>query len=636
VQKDPSSPPARQWPIGAEILDHARASFRVWAPREERVSVLLGEEPELRRPLVQPMEREPGGYFATEVTGARAGMFYRYRLGAGDFPDPASRFQPLGPHGPSQLVEPGLFAWSDGGWTGVARDGQILYEMHVGAFTPEGTWTAARERVPRLAELGVTVLEIMPVADFPGRYGWGYDGVNLFAPTRLYGTPDDFRAFVDAAHGQGIGVILDVVYNHLGPDGNALKEFSPDYFTDRYENEWGEPLNFDGPESGPVREFFVTNAAFWIAEFHLDGLRLDATQQIFDASPRHILAEIADRARQAGDGRMIYLIAENEPQHARLLRPPEQGGFGLDAAWNDDFHHAAIVALTGKNEAYYTDYRGAPQEFISAAKYGYLYQGQRYTWQKHARGTPALDLDPARFVTFIQNHDQIANSLRGRRIHAICNPGSLRTMTALLLLGPGTPMLFQGQEFAASAPFLYFADHNPELARGVAEGRREFLKQFPSLSNVEAELPEPESEDTFRRCKLDFAEVAEHRDVWRLHRDLIALRRSDPVILGSGRSGVDGAVLGEEAFALRYFGRSGDDRLLLFNFGRLLRLDPMPEPLLAPPEGAEWRVAWCGEAIRYGGEGAPPLVLDGIWHIPARTAILMNPAFEEDHGNPTL
>lgn len=619
----------RRRPIGAEVLDHSHTHFRMWAPHEQNVSVVIGDEPGLKSPIVQSLDREPGGYFSAVVTGATAGLYYRYRLGSGDFPDPASRFQPLGPHGPSQLVDPGTFKWTDADWKGVPRSGQILYELHIGTFTQEGTWAAARERLGHLADLGVTVVELMPVADFPGRYGWGYDGVNLFAPTRLYGSPDDFRAMVDAAHRLGIGVILDVVYNHLGPDGNYLKTFAPEYFTDRYQNEWGEPLNFDGEGSEAVREFFVANAAYWIDEFHLDGLRLDATQQIFDASPEHILTAIGREVRHTAGGRKTYLVAENEPQHTRMVRSIEEGGYGLDALWNDDFHHAAIVALSGKNEAYYTDYRGTPQEFVSLAKYGYLYQGQRYSWQKKPRGTPAFDLDAWQFVTFLQNHDQIANSLRGRRIHALCNPGSLRTMTALLLLGPGTPMLFQGQEFAASSPFLYFADHGPELARLVAKGRREFLKQFPSLTHIEAEmaLPDPEDRDTFLRCKLDFDDMSDHKDVYRLHRDLIAIRRSDPVICGETRRAIDGAVLGEESFVLRFFA-DGDDRLLLFNFGRRARLEPMPEPLLAPPEGASWTMAWCSEEIRYGGEGVAPLVTDGEWNLPARVAILLKPTPE--------
>ena len=330
--------------------------------------------------------------------------------------------------------------------------------MHIGTFTPEGTWEAALRELPGLAELGITLLEVMPVADFSGEFGWGYDGVNQFAPTRLYGQPDDFRRFVDRAHALGMGVLLDVVYNHFGPDGNYLQQFAEEYFTDRYANEWGEAINFDWPGSASVREFFLTNAVCWIEEYHLDGLRLDATQQIFDAGQSHILAELGQRVRSAAGKRSVYLVAENEPQETRLVRPLEQGGHGLDSLWNDDFHHSALVALKGHSEAYYSDYLGRPQEFISAAKWGYLYQGQRYSWQKKRRGAPGLDLAPANFVTFLENHDQVANSGRGLRVRQLTSPGRYRAMTALLLLGPGTPMLFQGQEFG-SASLKY--DRNP-------------------------------------------------------------------------------------------------------------------------------------------------------------------------------
>ncbi|MEI9897084.1 MAG: alpha-amylase family glycosyl hydrolase [Chthoniobacter sp.] len=408
--------------------------------------------------------------------------------------------------------------------------------MHVGTFTPEGTWRAAAEQLPELADLGATTVEMMPVADFPGRYGWGYDGVCLFAPTRLYGEPDDLRHFVDRAHALGLEVILDVVYNHLGPDGNYLPEFSSDYFSKRYHSDWGEPLNFDGDHNGPVREFFLANAAYWIGEYHFDGLRLDATQQIFDCSEEHILAAITRTVAGAAQGRSVYVVGENEPQHTRLVRPVESGGYGLDALWNDDFHHSAIVALTGRNEAYYSDYRGVAQEFISAAKWGYLYQGQRYTWQKARRGTPSLHLQPSNFVHFVENHDQVANSLWGKRLFDLGNAGRARALTALLLLGPGTPMLFQGQEFAAASPFLYFADHNLELAKNVAAGRAEFLRQFPSINSPEAAalLPNPEDEETFLRCKLDFSEREKHRDVYQMHRDLLALRQSDPLLGKAG------------------------------------------------------------------------------------------------------
>jgi maltooligosyltrehalose trehalohydrolase len=353
------------------------------------------------------LQAEGNGYHSGRVAGAGARSLYRFRLDGGRaYPDPASRFQPQGPHRPSQVIDPGTFAWIDRGWKGVTLPGQVLYEMHVGTFTREGTFAASAGQLDELARIGVTVLEVMPAAEFPGRFGWGYDGMDLFAPTRLYGTPDDFRRFVAAAHARGLGVILDVVYNHLGPEGNYLRQFAEAYFSDR-ETEWGEPLNFDGPDCGPVREFFTANAAYWIGEYHFDGLRLDATQRIFDDSQRHILADIGRSAREAArrSGREVILVAENEPQDTRLVRPLEQAGYGLDALWNDDFHHAARVALTGRTEAYYLDYRGTPQEFVSALKYGYPYQGQRYAWQKKRRGTPTFGLPPAAFVTYIQNHD---------------------------------------------------------------------------------------------------------------------------------------------------------------------------------------------------------------------------------------
>ncbi|MGH7969277.1 MAG: malto-oligosyltrehalose trehalohydrolase, partial [Limisphaerales bacterium] len=445
-------------------------------------------------------------------------------------PDPASRFQPDGPHGASEIVDPNRFAWTDQEWQGVPRNGQVLYEMHIGTFTTEGTWAAAAAQLPELKDLGITVIEMMPVADFPGRFGWGYDGVCLFAPTRLYGTPEDLRAFVDRAHNLGLGVILDVVYNHLGPDGNYLRDYSDDYFTDRYANEWGQAINFDGPNSGPVREFFLTNARYWIEEFHFDGLRFDATQQMFDSSPVHILAELSKHVRNAGGRRKTYLVSENEPQQARLVRSIENGGYGMDALWNDDFHHSATVAATGHNEAYYSDYYGTPQELVSCAKRGFLYQGQWCSWQKQHRGNPALGLEPGQFINFIQNHDQVANSLRGFRLDQLTSPGRFRALTALLLLGPATPMLFQGQEFGASAPFLFFADHNPDLARLVAKGRRGFLRQFPTIGDPEADscLADPAADETFFSCKLDRAERRTNAATYQLHRDLLKLRREDP------------------------------------------------------------------------------------------------------------
>jgi maltooligosyltrehalose trehalohydrolase len=615
---------SRRLPIGAELSQSGRVHFRVWAPRARRVDLILENDPS----AIQ-LETETGGYHGGLADTAAVGTRYRFRLdGRAVVPDPASRFQPEGPHGPSCVVDSTTFQWTDAAWPGTRLEGQVIYEMHVGTFTPDGTWSAAARELPELARVGITVIELMPVADFPGRFGWGYDGVNLFAPTRLYGTPDDFRRFVDRAHAVGVGVILDVVYNHLGPDGNYLKEFSEHYFTDRYANEWGDAINFDGEHAGPVREFFLSNAQHWIEEYHLDGLRFDATQQIYDASPEHILAAFARRVRKAGHGRVILLVAENEPQDVRIVQPPDVGGYGLDAVWNDDFHHAAVVALTGLNAAYYSDYLGRPQEFVSAVKWGYLYQGQRYRWQKKRRGTPTYGLSPAKFVTFIQNHDQIANSARGYRRHLLTSPGRYRAITALMLLGPGTPMLFQGQEFGASAPFLYFADHKPELARQVRRGRAEFLRQFPALAapEMQAELPDPADFATFEKSKLDLSERARNAEMYTLHKDLLTIRREDPVFAAQRPGGLDGAVLALEAFVIRFFGGEHGDRLLLLNLGRELSSDPSPEPLIAPPAGARWTVQWSSEDPRYGGFGTPPVEGEAGWHLPGESAIVMRPA----------
>jgi len=558
----------------------------------------------------------------------RPGRGYRLRLDDDEtlYPDLASRYQPEGPHGPSEVVDPSRFQWSDGSWRGVSLAGQVVYELHVGTFTPEGTYRAAARELAELKRLGITIVELMPVAEFPGRFGWGYDGVDLFAPTRLYGSPDDLRRFVDEAHRVGVAVILDVVYNHVGPDGAYFKAYAGAYYTDRYENEWGDALNFDGDDAGPVREFFVANAGYWIDEFHLDGLRIDAAHSIHDASAEHVLAAISRRARDAAGGRAIVLVAENEAQEARLARSVHDGGYGLDGLWNDDFHHAVCVALSGRNEAYYSDYLGQPQELISAVKYGYLYQGQYYAWQRKPRGTPTWGLPPETFVAYLENHDQVANSARGLRLAARVSPRRLRAATALLLLAPSTPLLFQGQEFGSSRPFLFFADHDGQLGDSVRRGRAEFLSQFPSIAGAAMQglLADPTDPATFERCKLVLDEREAHRGVYRLHEDLLALRRRDPAFRVQRPGGVDGAVIGGQAFALRFFADAGHraDRVLVVNFGVDLRLRAI-DPLLAPPPGARWTVLWSSEDPEYGGEGTPAgLTIDGVG-CPGESAIVL-------------
>jgi maltooligosyltrehalose trehalohydrolase len=608
----------RRMPVGAEPQTAGGVHFRVWAPAAGTVVVQFDDGP------TYALDPEPEGYFAALISEAGVGARYRFKLDTSEVlvPDPASRFQPDGPHGVSEVVDAATFIWSDAAWRGVAPADLVIYELHVGTFTREGTWDAALKQLPALAELGISCIEMMPIADFPGRFGWGYDGVSLFAPTRLYGRPDDLRRFIDRAHALGIAVILDVVYNHLGPDGNYLTSFSPDYFTDRYVNEWGQALNFDGPNSGPVREFFIANAGYWIEEFHFDGLRLDATQQIFDTSPEHLVAAATRRIRIAAGERASFVVAENERQEARLTRAPKRGGYGLDAIWNDDFHHCAHVALTGRSEAYYGDYQGSANEFAALARRGFLFQGQRSAWQQQPRGYPALDLKPPRFVTFLQNHDQVANSLAGTRGHLLTSPGRWRALTACMLLWPGIPMLFQGQEFSASAPFLFFADHDSALGEAVAKGRRKFLSQFPSLVSpqMQAAIDDPTDAATFERSILDHGERDRHREAYALHCDLLSLRRGSRI---AEAVAVDAAPLGHEAWLIRYFGDCDSDRLLLVNLGRDMVLPTVAEPLMAPIEDHTWRLRWSSEALHYGGAGTPEPLQDGVWYVQGHAALLL-------------
>lgn len=615
----------RRYRVGAEILE-GETSFRVWAPSRRNVYVIIGDE----KFQLQP---EAEGYFSA-IVNAKAGATYMFKLDDDErlYPDPASRYQPDGPHGPSQIVDPASYQWRVENWAGLSIKGQIIYEMHIGTFTEAGTWAGACAKLPLLAEAGITLIEMMPVNDFPGRFGWGYDGVNLFAPCRLYGAPNDLRAFIDAAHELKIGVILDVVYNHIGPDGNYLPQFSDHWFTTRHKNEWGDALDFDGRHAHGVRDFFIANAAYWIDEFRFDGLRLDATQSIHDSSDDHIIASLAGAARKAANGRDIILIGETEPMDTHLTRTQEDGGGGLDAIWNEDFHHSALVAMTGRCEAYFEDYAGTPQELVSAIKYGALYQGQFYAHQSQARGCPGLDLAPATLVNFLENHDQVSNAPLGRRFHQRTSPGRARAMTTLMLLTPGTPMLFQGQEFWSSAPFDYFADHEPELAEQVREGRRGFMQQFPSMLRPEMSqtLRTPGDLRTFEDCRLDWSERDRNVHALSLHRDLLRIRREDPVFAAQRYGAIDGAVIGPEAFLLRYLGRRGDDRLLIINLGRDLMPPSLAEPLAAPPQGRRWTEIFSSEDPAYGGGGSPIFEHAARWRIPGHTAIVLAAIMESD------
>lgn len=608
--------------LGA-LLTEGTARFRVWAPEAERIEVVFedGDHPPFE------LSREDSGYFSGATsTSAR---LYRYRVGAASpCPDPCSRFQPHGVHGPSLLVDPDAFAWTDTGWPGLAIERQVIYELHIGTFTPEGTFDAAAGKLEYLRDLGVTVLEIMPIAECPGRWNWGYDGVQLYAPYHVYGDHEAFKRFVDRAHAMGLAVILDVVYNHLGPDGNYLNRFSRHYFSRRYRTDWGEPFNLDGEHNAGAREFLIGNACYWIREFHLDGFRLDATQSIFDSSKTHLLAELTERARAVALPRRIIFIAENEPQCGEQLLPVNAGGFGIDAMWNDDFHHSARVALTGSRDGYFHDYTGRAQELLSCVRRGFLYQGQWYAWQSKARGSPFQGRESAACVIFLQNHDQVGNTATGVRIHSNSAAARYRALIAATLLAPQTPMLFMGQEFGASTTFTFFAHHGEMLSRQVHAGRRDFVGQFLAYADarLQALIPDPGAERTFLDSKLDWQECARNRHMLSLHRDLLRLRARDPVISRQDVTRIDGATLSERSFVLRWFDADHGDRLLIVNLEGDLPVGSIAEPLLAPSRGSGWQTLWNSEAPEYGGLGAFEPVADhgrGVWRIQAQCAVLL-------------
>lgn len=611
-------PDSQSFPLGAACTPEG-VELVVWAPKSHAVEVQV--EGRGTSFALQPCE---SGYFRGRSRELRAGDRYRLWLdGEGPYPDPCSRYQPHGPHEPSQVVDAGAHDWTDAGWTGVGLEDAVIYELHIGAFTPEGTFDAAADKLGQLKAVGVTVIEIMPVGECPGRWNWGYDAVQWFAPSHCYGDYDAFKRFVDRAHGLGMAVILDVVYNHLGPDGNYLVRFSPFYLTGRNATEWGPTLNFDGDESHGTRELVLQNACYWIREFHLDGLRLDATQNIHDSSRPHILAQLVERVRAAAPHRRLLIIAENEPQHAAGLLPLSAGGFGLDAMWNDDFHHAARVALTGKREAYFHDYCGRPQEFVSAVKRGFLFQGQYYHWQRQGRGQ-RLRTARNSCVHFLQNHDQVANCPGGRP-NLVAGAGRYRALTGLLLLGPQVPLLFMGQEFGATTPFHFFAEHAQGLRDRVYAGRREFLSQFPGVASDAGEslVPDPAAEQSFLRSKLDWREAVEHRHVLRLHTDLLGLRRGDAVLRRQDSIEFDGAILSDCAFVIRWFDTDHGDRLLVVNLGTEIDLHPAPEPLLAPVDArTPWVVLWSSEDIAYGGGGMVNPLREAGWRLPGQAAVL--------------
>jgi maltooligosyltrehalose trehalohydrolase len=529
-------------PFGAELLDEG-TRFRLWAPAASEVELELETG---GRSLRLPMRGREDGWFEHVEHGVGAGARYAFNVNGHSVPDPASRCNPDDVHRASMVVDPCAYTWGDGGWQGRRWEEAVIYEMHVGAFTAAGTFAAAQERLDDLRDLGVTAVELMPLADFPGRRGWGYDGVLPFAPDASYGTPDELKRFVDAAHQRGLMVLLDVVYNHFGPEGNYLHVYAPQFFTDRHSTPWGAAINFDGPGSRTVRDFYVHNALYWIEEFHFDGLRLDAVHAIADDSAEHIVTEIAAALRRQAGGRAVHLVLENDHNEAHLLARDRDGRPTVaDAQWNDDLHHAVHVLTTGETDGYYVDYADRPLELLGRClAEGFAYQGDPSPFRGGAvRGEASGQLPPGAFVIYTQTHDQVGNRACGERLSMLAEAAAVQQAVAAVLLAPAVPMLFMGEEFAAPSPFLYFCDFGPELAAAVTRGRRAEFSRFERFrdSAQQASIPDPNAEATFRASQLDWSAAARapHSEWRRFYQALLEARAQHivPRLSGVGASG---------------------------------------------------------------------------------------------------
>ena len=528
-------------PFGAERRDDGSVRFRLWAPKARSVEILLCN-PESHQ---LSLSRQSEGWFELVTDQAKAGSLYQYQIGGqSKVPDPASRFQPSDVHGPSEVVDPAAFEWEDQAWLGRPWQETVIYELHVGTFTPEGTFAGAQQRLDYLADLGITAVELMPVSDFPGTRNWGYDGVLPYAPDSSYGRPEDLKRLVQAAHAKGLMVFLDVVYNHFGPEGNYLSAYSPEFFTDRHSTPWGDAINFDGEGSRVVRDFFIHNALYWLEEYHFDGLRLDAVHAIFDDSTPDILTELAETVRNAfGPNRFVHLVLENDDNDAHYLERDEKTRpRWYNAQWNDDIHHALHVVLTGETDGYYSDYAQQPiRQLGRCLAEGFAYQGEVSVYRGAVRGQLSYTLPPTAFVSFLQNHDQIGNRAFGERILELADEDAVRAAMTILLLAPSPPLLFMGEEFGARTPFLFFCDFGGELRSAVTEGRRAEFARFARFSSVEEQehIPDPNSPESFARSKLDWSSL--QGSLWQnwleFYRHLLAIRQSAIVpFLGGTKS----------------------------------------------------------------------------------------------------
>jgi len=590
--------------IGATLVHEQAVRFRVWAPHAKAVAVKITAPEEKTFPL----QSNGGGYFEGRLEGVAEHARYFYVLdGTKTRPDPASRFQPDGVHGPSAVVDPGAFSWTDQAWKGMALRDYILYELHVGTFTEAGTFDAIIPRLPYLKrELGVTAIELMPVAQFPGTRNWGYDGTYPFAPHNGYGGPAGLKRLIDACHDQGLAVVLDVVYNHLGPEGNYLQDYGP-YFTDRYRTPWGQAINYDGPDSDPVRRYVVGNALYWIGEYHVDALRLDAVHGIFDFSATHILQDLAEAVHREGERlhRAVQVIAESDLNDTRVIRPQGCGGHGCDAQWNDDFHHALRVLLTKESSGYYQDFTGMA-DLVRAVQEGFVYADRHSTFRRRRHGNSSQEIPPSQFVVFSQNHDQVGNRADGARLSTQLPLSALKAVAALVLLSPNIPLLFMGEEYGERAPFQYFIDHgDPALVEAVRRGRRE---EFAPFGWREEDIPDPQALSTFERSRVRPAVSAESRSrgLLRWYRDLIDARKRFPM-LGAGIPGHHRAWSDEggSVLLLHRWLEEGPSALLVINF------DPAPQSIRLHRPGGTWRLALNAASADYGEVG------DGQAHLPA-------------------
>ncbi len=583
----------QQVALGALFLGKESAEFIVWAPLLRSVAIKI-TSPDARMIAMAP---DGQGYWRTTVTGLSPGTRYVYRLNdEKDRPDPASRFQPEGVHGPSQLVDPAEFIWEDGAWEGIPLHDFIIYELHIGTFTPEGTFEAAVRRLDYLKHLGITVLEIMPVAQFPGARNWGYDGVYPYAPQNSYGGPAGLKKLINACHKKGLAVILDVVYNHLGPDGNYLSDFGP-YFTGKYSTPWGDAINYDGPYSDDVRNYFISNAVYWITEYHMDGLRLDAIDTIFDHGAKHFLAELTEtvhgRAKELG--RKISVIAESDLNDVRIINPFATGGYNLDAQWNDDFHHSLHTLLTDERNGYYLDF-GKLDYLEKAYREGFVYSGQYSRYRKRKHGNSSNNNPAHQFVVCAQNHDQIGNRMAGGRLSTIVSFNQLKLAAACVILSPFIPLLFMGEEYGETAPFQYFVSHIDEpLISAVRKGRAEEFAHF----QWEGDVPDPQDEETFLRSKTnpDLMLSGEHKFLFDYYRNLLRLRKTMPALSHLAKDTMEVMRFDREGVLLLRRWNGKNEAVILFSFNE----NPVSLNVIVPP--GNWTKMLDSSSPEWGGSG---------------------------------